>query len=142
MGNTNKRKNSYKNISLNFEQTKKLNDLFQEKHKKSLEKIAKNPSLIGIEGEVFHEPEVDLFNGYIRIGALDLLFISYEDQKVYYIEYKCNHSKKNQKEAKMQLIKAKNSMVQKYRGKELVMLYVSGEFDVKELIGNEWKKFN
>jgi len=104
---------------------KKIN--LEKKHKKSLEKIAKNPASIGITG---------------RFSLSDIFVFDCVNGINYYIEYKCNDSKSMRKKAKKQILLAKEFADEKYRGNPQRLLYVSGEFNTKELMGEKWVDFS
>ncbi len=132
---------NYRGVHIPKEKSKLLNDILEKKHRENLEKIIKNPEYLGIYGQVISEKEVDLYDSYKRVGRLDLFLLNPEASIVYYIEYKCFHSKKSQKCAKIQLLKALNFIEEKYHSEKKILLYVSGKFKVKELIKNRWKEF-
>jgi hypothetical protein len=120
---------------------KKIN--LEKKHKKSLEKIAKNPASIGITGRFsLSEIEVPIFNSYEKVGEIDIFVFDCVNGINYYIEYKCNDSKSMRKKAKKQILLAKEFADEKYRGNPQRLLYVSGEFNTKELMGEKWVDFS
>lgn len=127
-------------------------------HDYAIDQIRQNSSLIGLEGMVCPETEVDFFKRIktqketsdkklTLMGRADLIFTT-KKNITYIIEYKGRDSETARIKAGRQLNKAKIYLPKPYNGKQ-VLLYVSGtDYKTLELIKNnkhsdstEWKEF-
>jgi hypothetical protein len=121
----NKRKSKYK--------------LMEEKHKNALEKIAKNPAIIGIKESIYTEIEKKIYYLSKEVGEIDGIIIN--NFETYFLEYKCNDCETNRKKAKYQLEKIPKFIEEKYKTKSARYLYVYGKFEVEELTKNGFRNF-
>ncbi len=124
----------------NSKNKKSKHQIMENRHKKALENIAKDPSLIKIKDSIFTEIEKKIYDSSKEIGEIDGIITN--EEFTYYIEYKCNDCETNRKKAKHQLEKIPKFIEEKYQTKNAKFLYVHGKFKVYELTKEGFIPFN
>ena len=107
-------------------------------HTKSLELIAQEPRLIGLdERSAFDWIQVEYpfmsRRGKQIEGEVDVALHQMEGDRLYIVEFKCNDSKKQREKAKQQLLTAKQGLRREYGFRVDHMLYVHNKFVTEEL---------
>lgn len=111
-------------------------EIMEKLHKSRLETIVKNPSLIGITSPFLYQIELPLYSNEEKVGELDILIAN--EEKNYFIEYKCHDCEINRNKAKHQLRKAQKYIDEKFKRENISLLYVHDKFVVEELFEDNW----
>lgn len=132
---------TYTNIQKKSNHKKKLNKNLQKTpHKKALDQIVSDPTIIGFPSQILISKEV-FFNYKDQTkGEIDLIIKDYTTNINYYIEYKCRDAENRREKAKQQLNNIKDSLGE-INPNKIKFLYIHGLFNIEELIENEWAPF-